>query len=798
MVFKETYSKMDFCCVGHLFKRARGHHSRGSAGQPDVARRSDAVDGPAGRAPRVGRGQRPGKLFTLFGKGLFPDRLHVRVASGIVDALPPTAVAARVVVADPRGQFAICELPGSLEPGLFSLWTATARLTGPLKPVHLNLPRPQWLSQPAAWPGQEVRVGGQLRRPAVRRPQRNALSHRPPTLPARRLPVAQDRLLRRGLRSDSRRRICAAAGSLAWVGINGPQSAADFHLRGAHVILSSAFPPLVSHHRPIPCRRKRSMLRTTAKLMCCAAIGLLVLGMAPARQAAAVDEPGFRSLFDGKTLDGWDGDPQLWRVEDGAITGETTTEKPAKHNTFLIWRGGKPADFELKAEFRMVDVGSGFGNSGIQIRSWESPTEKWRVMGYQPDMDLGNSYTGFIYGEGFRGILAQRGTKTTIHAGNKKTIEKFADARELAKVIKKGADWNEYDIIAQGNHFSQKVNGTPMCELTDNDTVARKDGIIALQLHAGKPMKVQFRNIRIRETKNCSAAAVEPAKKIVFIAGKPSHGYAQHEHYAGCQLLARLLQENVPGVETVVVKGWPADAKVLDGAAAIVIYADGGGGHPAMQHMDELDKLMHKGVGLACIHYAVEIPKGKEGDLLKSWIGGYYETFWSVNPHYTADFKALPSHPVANGVKPFSISDEWYFHMRFVDEMKGVTPILTAIPPDEVHRKGNDAHGANPVVFARKGQPEQLAWVYERPGGGRGFGFTGGHFHWNWGCRSFRTTVLNGIVWTAGMEVPAAGVPSNPLGLEDLEANLDTKNAPQNAKAQAVKLLEEIQKKNEQ
>ena len=84
----------------------------------------------------------------------------------------------------------------------------------------------------------------------------------------------------------------------------------------------------------------------------------------------------------------------------------------------------------------------------------------------------------------------------------RKTIEKFADARELAKVIKKGADWNEYDIIAQGDHFSQKVNGTPMCELTDNDTVARKDGIIALQLHAGKPMKVQFRNIRIRETKN--------------------------------------------------------------------------------------------------------------------------------------------------------------------------------------------------------------------------------------------------------------------------------------------------------
>jgi hypothetical protein len=231
-------------------------------------------------------------------------------------------------------------------------------------------------------------------------------------------------------------------------------------------------------------------MQRLSRLAC--VLGVLMI----VQMAAADDDDGFKSIFNGKNLDGWDGDPRLWRVEDGAIVGETTAANPAKRNTFLIWRGGKPANFELKAEFRMPNVG--FANSGIQIRSWEGP-EKWRVSGYQPDMDAEDEYTGICYGEGFRGILTQRGQKVVIGPDHKpKVVEQFADSKELAKAIKKH-EWNEYHIIAQGNRIIQKINGQLMCELTDEDTVARQDGLIALQLHAGPPMKVEFRNLRIKE-----------------------------------------------------------------------------------------------------------------------------------------------------------------------------------------------------------------------------------------------------------------------------------------------------------
>ncbi len=215
----------------------------------------------------------------------------------------------------------------------------------------------------------------------------------------------------------------------------------------------------------------------------------------------------------------------------------------------------------------------GFANSGIQIRSWEGPA-KWRVSGYQPDMDYDNTYTGTCYGESYRGSLAGRGEKVVIGPDHKRrSSSKFADGSELAKFIKKH-DWNEYDIIARGNHIIEKINGHLMCELTDNDTVARKDGIIALQIHAGPPMQVEFRNIRLKEfhKQPASQSGMKPAvrlvsekrdaparagaKKIVFIAGNPSHGYAEHEHNAGCLLLAKCLnQENVPGVEDGGVQG---------------------------------------------------------------------------------------------------------------------------------------------------------------------------------------------------------------------------------------------------
>ena len=264
-------------------------------------------------------------------------------------------------------------------------------------------------------------------------------------------------------------------------------------------------------------------------------------------------------------------------------------------------------------------------------------------------------------------------------------------------------------------------------------------------------------------------------KKVVMLPGPASHGFGCHEHKAGLMLLARLLNEKVPGVEaTVVAKGWPADPKVFDGAAAIVIDCDGGS--LIRQHLDELDALMKRGVGLAVLHYATCVPKGKPGDAMLRWIGGYFESHWSVNPTWMADFTALPDHPITRGVTPFRIRDEWYYHMRFVPDMKGVTPILTAIPPDKTRERPDGAFSNNPTVRARKGMAEHVAWAYERPdGGGRGFGYTGNHWHWNWAHDDARTLVLNALVWVAGAEVPANGVRTRTPTVAELEANLDAK-----------------------
>ena len=266
-------------------------------------------------------------------------------------------------------------------------------------------------------------------------------------------------------------------------------------------------------------------------------------------------------------------------------------------------------------------------------------------------------------------------------------------------------------------------------------------------------------------------------KKIIFIAGGCSHGPGEHEHYAGCALLADQLNRQASHlVEATVLQGWPADSTLLNNAAAIVLYMDGGQGHMAIPHLAQLEKLTKKGVGLTCLHYAVEVPKDSGGTELKSWIGGYFETFWSVNPHWEAAYTQLPKHPVTNGVKPFTINDEWYYHMRFRDNMQGVTPILTAVPPASTLHGPYEAHGNNEFVEKEKGQPQVTCWASEGNGGsGRGFGFTGGHQHTNWGNENFRKIVLNGIVWTAGVSVPKNGIATPALAAADLQKNLDQK-----------------------
>ncbi len=253
----------------------------------------------------------------------------------------------------------------------------------------------------------------------------------------------------------------------------------------------------------------------------------------------------------------------------------------------------------------------------------------------------------------------------------------------------------------------------------------------------------------------------EVNKKIVFIPGRDSHGPGEHEHLGGCQLLAEYINEHVTGMEAVVTEqGWPVDTTILNDADAIVMYSDGGGGHMVLPHMKHMNELMKKGVGLVNLHYAVEIPAGQAGDNFLDWVGGYFEIHWSVNPFWTPVIDTLPSHPITNGVKPFSARDEWYYHMRFRKNMENITPILTVMPPVSTLDRKDGTHEGNPHVrqaIANK-EPQVLSWAYNRPGGGRGFGFTGAHMHENWRIDDFRKLVLNAIVWTAGAEVPKEGV----------------------------------------
>ena len=261
---------------------------------------------------------------------------------------------------------------------------------------------------------------------------------------------------------------------------------------------------------------------------------------------------------------------------------------------------------------------------------------------------------------------------------------------------------------------------------------------------------------------NLSLTAVAQDRRIVFLAGRPSHGYGSHEHLAGSRIIADAIQKSVPNIKCeVYAGGWPENDKVLDGADAIVMYADGGDGHPALAHLDVLGKHMARGAGFACLHYAVEVPKDKGGPEFLKWLGGYFETDWSVNPHWDANYTSLPDHPATRGVKPFFANDEWYFHMRFKPDMKGVTPLLSAVPPESTMNRPDGAHSGNPAVRKEVAErvPQHMAWVYERADGGRSFGFTGGHYHWNWGREEILKLACNAICWTAKADIPAGGLP---------------------------------------
>jgi type 1 glutamine amidotransferase len=248
-------------------------------------------------------------------------------------------------------------------------------------------------------------------------------------------------------------------------------------------------------------------------------------------------------------------------------------------------------------------------------------------------------------------------------------------------------------------------------------------------------------------------------------------------------MLAEILNENVPAVQAVVIQD-DQDLAALDTADAIVLGSDGGA--LVKRLADRLAPLMDKGVGLACIHYTVDPGDPQAVKNLIAWIGGAYEQHWSVNPFWEADFQSFPDHPVARGLKPFKVRDEWYYHMRFAKDLQGVTPILAAVPPESTRQRPDGPHSGNPHVRARTGMAEVVGWVYERPNGGRGFGFTGMHTHWTWAQDSFRKSVLNALVWIAGGEVPPDGVPSATPTLEKLESYLGQPR-PDNFQVEAMR-----------
>ena len=244
----------------------------------------------------------------------------------------------------------------------------------------------------------------------------------------------------------------------------------------------------------------------------------------------AGSEADFRSLLKGNDLGGWDGDKRFWSINEGIISGRTTADRPLKANTFLIWREGRLDDFELRFSYRIRG-----GNSGVQYRSED--LGNWSVGGYQADLEAGRRFSGILYEEHGRGVLAERGEKTVVdETGKVKVLGSVGNSAELQAAIRH-EDWNDYVIVANGNHLIHTINGNVMIDVRDNQIKKRpRSGILALQLHVGPPMQVQFKNLRLKRLK------LQTEKKIVLVAGHPSHAPGDHEFNAGGAVAAPVLE----------------------------------------------------------------------------------------------------------------------------------------------------------------------------------------------------------------------------------------------------------------
>jgi hypothetical protein len=258
--------------------------------------------------------------------------------------------------------------------------------------------------------------------------------------------------------------------------------------------------------------------------------------------------------------------------------------------------------------------------------------------------------------------------------------------------------------------------------------------------------------------------------KIVILAGGPSSKPMAHEYFAGCALLMDWLKQQ-PGVWPVMARDWPKNEAILDGAKCVVYFGDGGGKQPFIEpaRWAKLTKLVEGGAGLVLLHQAMDFPKGPDGDKVQDWLGGVFRSDIGCRGHWDMDLKPIGTHPVLRGVKPFAApGDGWLYNLHFA-KGQGFAPLIVGQVPEK-SRTSADAKQHN-------GRDEVIGWAHQRGAGGRGFGFTGADLHKSWSYESQRKLVINGILWSAGLEVPVDGTMTK-FDEADLNKNLDKKTAP--------------------
>lgn len=266
--------------------------------------------------------------------------------------------------------------------------------------------------------------------------------------------------------------------------------------------------------------------------------------------------------------------------------------------------------------------------------------------------------------------------------------------------------------------------------------------------------------------------------KIVLLASGPSSKAMAHEYFAGCALLMNWLKQQ-PGVWPVMARDWPKNEAVLNGAKAVVYYGDGGGKQPFLEakRWATFSKLMDSGAGFVLLHQAVDFTKDPNAEKLKGWLGAVFQSDIGCRGHWDMDLKTVGKHPVLNGVSSFSApGDGWLYNLHFADA--GFTPLLVGAVPDKSRTSAE--------AKAHVGRDEVIAWAFQRAGKGRGFGFTGADLHKSWSYESQRKLVVNGILWSAGLEVPSGGTKMD-FNEADLNRNLDIKDKPASKTAKAKK-----------